>query len=485
MRTVREYYVGAFNAESLFGFRMIISASSLLILLYCLGLSALVWRANSKGYENKFMSVLLVCEGIKASFIIAQLTPYIRRYEWLQDILWHWTIDVFFMAHITAVIMYLCIPIYYRLNRLSFMNKQAIKRHAWYIAPALGITIWFLIRTLPFFYVSDATWIVCEEGKDAELDIWFGEEQDWMNEEIDKFNEEGGCAANFEATITTQPPGLWLIALGSPLVSLLALLFIRSSIKSYKEGDNPDFSKSLTSRSLYIGFLGKVIGLLFWLGLLIFISVVNGDQVTFVDETLWRYGNPDFTERMLYFLWIFSLTITPAAIAFEAMMFVHATLKDTVFGIDNNLRKTFSTAVFTGIGVISFIIGSELMESVIGYGAAGGVFVGVSLLAVRKPILIIIDKASTRFIPSTHTEEETAYLEAYATAMEDRIITEEERKLLTTVATAYGLNEKIVNQLEEEYNAGLQEEDAQKTVDVGLSEEEDTPKSIEFNLVDD
>ena len=131
MRTVREYYVDAFNAESLFGFRMIISASSLLILLYCLGLSALVWRANSKGYENKFMSVLLVCEGIKASFIIAQLTPYIRRYEWLQDILWHWTIDVFFMAHITAVIMYLCIPIYYRLNRLSFMNKQAIKKHAW------------------------------------------------------------------------------------------------------------------------------------------------------------------------------------------------------------------------------------------------------------------------------------------------------------------------------------------------------------------
>ena len=57
------------------------------------------------------------------------------------------------------------------------------------------------------------------------------------------------------------------------------------------------------------------------------------------------------------------------------MMFVHATLKDTVFGIDNNLRKTFTTAVFTGLGVISFIVGSELMESVIGYGAAGGVFV--------------------------------------------------------------------------------------------------------------
>ena len=172
--------------------------------------------------------------------------------------------------------------------------------------------------------------------------------------------------------------------------------------------------------------------------MLVLIGIVNGGQVTFVDETLWRYGDPNLTERILFFGWIFSLTLTPAAIAFEAMMFVHATLKDTVFGIDNNLRKTFTTPVFTGIGVISFIVGSELMESVLSVTEpVGGVFVGISLLAVRKPILVILDKASNRFIPSTHTPEETAYLEAYATAMEDLIITAEERKLLDTVANFY------------------------------------------------
>lgn len=458
MRTVQEYYIGAFSADNLFGFRMIISFSSIVILLYCIGLAALVWRAKSKGFENKFMSVLLVCEGIKASFIIAQVTPYIRSYEWLQDILWHWTIDVFFTAHITAIIMYLCIPIYYRLNRLSFMHRPSFKKHAWYIAPALGITIWLLIRTVPAFYVSDATWVVCEEGEEPTTDRWFGEDEEWRQGIEDDFKDTGDCTASYEATVTSQPPGLWAIALGSPIVSLLALLLIRSSIKSYQGGDNPDFSKSLTSRSLYIGFLGKVIILLFWFVLLILISVVNGSQVTFVDETLWRYGNPDFMERILFFAWIFSLTLTPAAIAFEAMMFVHATLKDTVFGIDNNLRKTFTTAVFTGIGVISFIVGSELMESVVGYGAAGGVFVGVSLLVIRRPILGVLDGVSSRFIPSSHTPEETAYLDAYATAMEDRIITKEERKLLDTVASTFGLNEKIVKQLESEYDSTLEEE---------------------------
>tara|TARA_X000001036_G_scaffold107317_1_gene100385 strand:+ start:71 stop:1447 length:1377 start_codon:yes stop_codon:yes gene_type:complete len=458
MRTVQEYYIGAFSADNLFGFRMIISFSSIVILLYCIGLAALVWRAKSKGFENKFMSVLLVCEGIKASFIIAQVTPYIRSYEWLQDILWHWTIDVFFTAHITAIIMYLCIPIYYRLNRLSFMHRPSFKKHAWYIAPALGITIWLLIRTVPAFYVSDATWVVCEEGEEPTTDRWFGEDEEWRQGIEDDFKDTGDCTASYEATVTSQPPGLWAIALGSPIVSLLALLFIRSSIKSYQGGDNPDFSKSLTSRSLYIGFLGKVIILLFWFVLLILISVVHGSQVTFVDETLWRYGNPDFMERILFFAWIFSLTLTPAAIAFEAMMFVHATLKDTVFGIDNNLRKTFTTAVFTGIGVISFIVGSELMESVVGYGAAGGVFVGVSLLVIRRPILGVLDGVSSRFIPSSHTPEETAYLDAYSTAMEDRIITKEERKLLDTVASTFGLNEKIVKQLESEYDSTLEEE---------------------------
>ena len=446
MWTVREYYSAAFS--DLFGLRMIISWGSLLILLWCIALSALVWRARSDGYENRFMSVLLVCEGIKASFLISTGILYIRRYEWLQDILWHWTIDVFFIAHITAIIMYLCIPIYYRLNRLTLMYNPILRKHAWYLAPFFGIAIWFTIVQFDFFYVSDAAWIVCTQGATPELQIWFGTEQPWMNEAITQI---GTCSADFETTITTQPPGLWMIVLISPSVSVVALLFIRSSIKSHLMGENPDINKSLTSRSLYIGFLGKVIGAVFWFALLIFIFALHGGQVTFVDETIWRYGDTTGIDKIKYLLWTLSLLVTPVAIAFEAMMFVHATLKDTVFGIDNNLRKTFRNALFTGFGVIAFIVGSELMEDIIGYGVAGGVIVGISLIAIRRPILGVLDTVSGRFIPSTHTPEEAAYLEAYATAMDDNIITAEERKLLDIVAATYGLNSKIIKQLEAEY----------------------------------
>ena len=77
---------------------------------------------------------------------------------------------------------------------------------------------------------------------------------------------------------------------------------------------------------------------------------------------------------------------------------------------------------------------------------------------IRRPILGVLDGTISKFIPSSHTPEETAYLEAYATAMEDMIVTPEERKLLQTVANAYGLNDKIVKQLENEYLLVLQEE---------------------------
>ena len=65
---------------------------------------------------------------------------------------------------------------------------------------------------------------------------------------------------------------------------------------------------------------------------------------------------------------------------------------------------------------------------------------------------------SNRLIPSSHTPEERAYLDAYETAMEDLIITVEERKLLDTVAATFGLNDKIVKMLEDEYNSIIEKE---------------------------
>ena len=65
---------------------------------------------------------------------------------------------------------------------------------------------------------------------------------------------------------------------------------------------------------------------------------------------------------------------------------------------------------------------------------------------------------SSRLIPANYTPEETAYLEAYKTAMEDLIITAEERRLLETLAKTYALEPDRVQEIEQEYDAMLEEE---------------------------
>jgi hypothetical protein len=148
--------------------------------------------------------------------------------------------------------------------------------------------------------------------------------------------------------------------------------------------------------------------------------------------------------------------MTPLAMGFEALMFVHAALNDSVFGIDQNLRKTFRTTMFTGTGALLFITATEFMEQVLGQGLIGGVAVGVLFLGLRGPVLSVIDGMSSRLIPANYTTEETAYLEAYKVAMDDFIITADERKMLKIQAKTLGISDQRVQELEQDYNSGIE-----------------------------
>ena len=136
-------------------------------------------------------------------------------------------------------------------------------------------------------------------------------------------------------------------------------------------------------------------------------------------------------------------------------MFVHATLKDTVFGIDSNLRKTFTNTIFTGIGAMSFLIVSEAMENVVGYGMLGGVLIGGVFIVFRRPILTFIDGISGKLIPSEYSESELKYLEAFKEAIEDNTINSRERKLLANLADAYGIEQERLDHIEQLYKDSL------------------------------
>ena len=455
MTTVSEFYSRAFSSELLFGLRMVINISTVLVMMWLFALAYLVWRADSKSLQNRFIATLLTVEGFKCLWIALDIFPFMHEWNSFWVVAWNIKFDFFFSMQIAAIFLYLCFPIYYKIRGLGFMYRPGLQRHAYYLPLAIGIGIWLMIQGQPPFAVDNLSWIECTaEGVAPVIHEFLGNSSaPIVVSGVETTFPDNVCPAALDATLGDEPPGIWAIVFAQTPVSILALLFIRSSIRKNLESDELQ-DKNRVSRSFYIGFLGKVIGsVLFFVTLLLILPMLNGGVVpNFQDEILWRYAEPTFMARFKYFLFVLCFSFGAIGLAFEAMMFVHASLNDSVFGIDQDLRRTFRNALFTGIGAFLFILASEVMENLLGFGLAGGVIVGVGLLVIRKPILGLIDGFSNQLIPTQFTYEETEYLKAYSKTISDGEISEKERSLLVTLATAFGIDAERTSYLEEKFD---------------------------------
>ena len=113
VQTIGEYYRLAFTVENQFGIGMISNWLSLIVLIWLLSLSFLIIRANSSASENRFMAVLIACEGFKAAYHMKNLTPNGHEWWFIDQYLWNFNTTFFISAHVCSVAMYLCFPIYY------------------------------------------------------------------------------------------------------------------------------------------------------------------------------------------------------------------------------------------------------------------------------------------------------------------------------------------------------------------------------------
>ena len=169
--------------------------------------------------------------------------------------------------------------------------------------------------------------------------------------------------------------------------------------------------------------------------------------------------NTDQLVIYLYCLYAFLFSILLTGM-FEGFMFTYAILKNDILGIDEKLRKAFSAAIFAGIGGIALLLATEMMEGLIpGGGLVGGVIIGAPLVVLRKPIFVAINNFSSMLMPEAFTNTELSYIEAYEIAMEDRIITNEERKFLKLQAKTLGLDDERVKYIENWYDENLEGEE--------------------------
>ena len=459
MTTLAEYYAYQFSAERLFGLQFASTWISLFALLWLLGLAYLILRADSKRPENRFMAILIACEAFKAGFLIKGITPRGPDWWYLDQYLWNFNTSFFISAHVCSIGLYLCFPIYYRVKQLSFLYKPTLQRHAWYVIPLL--TAIFMVFTADLWLYENYAWIICNEvGAQPEIHQQMGTISPSMQETIDSI---GTCPTTGIWDIEDTPViGFMLIGL-SPLISILAVIVMRASMKQYANEEIPDSKNSLTSRSLYIGFLGKVIGNMFLFALMfLIIPALHGGSPPSLGDALvdGLDENPTLAQVLSDYSWMLIGYMMVLPFAFEGMMFAHATMKDTVLGIDSTLRRTFRNSIFAGLGAILFLIGSELMESFIGYGMFGGVMLGTSVLIVRKPIISTLDRFSTKIMPSAYTEAESSYLEAYSAAKQDGEITTTERNILQATANALKISSERTKELENLFDSEESEQES-------------------------
>jgi hypothetical protein len=347
--------------------------------------------------------------------------------------------------------MYLSLSSFYPVKYLKFMTKDSIKNNLYWALPAIAIALMtILITTSGGVYetINGSLHVECPTGGgegSAVVETSYGEEM------------TGNCIQEHSpySYVIMEQSDLGRLLLMSPvLTAFIALAFMRNAQKrlSVDEDDIEAVQKSTEARAIFIGFGGKTFFQGMTFGLMIYISAVYG-QFNAADMVEMKVN-----ESMKYYFtalyaWLFSSLF---AGLFEGTMFTYAVLKNDVLGIDEKLRKTFSTAIFAMVGAIAFLVASEIVENLIGgSGWIGGVLIGAPLIVLRKPIFTVINGFSSKLMPESFTSSERTYLEAYDIAMEDMIVTAEARKFLTLQAKTLGLDDKRIEHLEKWYDENL------------------------------
>ncbi|MBK30376.1 MAG: hypothetical protein CMB49_06715 [Euryarchaeota archaeon] len=236
------------------------------------------------------------------------------------------------------------------------------------------------------------------------------------------------------------------ILLFIPLIgAIVATIAIGRSQKRIMDEGNLNYNYIQEIRAVRLGFIGKT-------ALQITTSVILFTIIAMIGQSPDISTNPFNQDQHAPPLLMALAPLMPTAVVlaalFEGVIFTYAVIKNDMFGIDEQLRKTSVAAIFAGLGAILFLVATETMESLFDRGWIGGIIIGLPLIMLRRPILSTLNKFTSVILPESHTNEELGYLEMYALAKKDGVITSKERSMLNLQAKSYGIEEERMDYLE-------------------------------------
>ena len=440
-----DYYIRSLG--SFVGYWHMLAIFSILSGIFLLFLAYLIFKANPSKAKNRFMVLMLVTEALRC-FTSMLFWVYAWPEEML-NVLKPGRV-VYYTMSLQLFFLYMIAATFYSEKKWAKQVSEFFRFHGLYLLPMFCLSV---ILVVSYFMggtsesIGDISWVYCQEvgpgtgstatGTTLPFDVTCPEEYESI----------------YPMTFTNVTIGpLSRVLLFIPLIgAIVATIALSRSRTRINKDDNANLRGEV--RAVRLGFIGKTSMqvtttlILFWM-----ISIIGEPPSLKVNPF-----NPDIElSNALLALPPLMPTAVVLAALFEGIIFTYAVIKNDMFGIDEQLRKTFTTTIFAGLGAILFLVATELMESVFDQGWIGGVFIGMTLLILRKPIISTLGGVSSKLIPESHTKEELGYLEMYYLALKDKQITENERSMLDLQAKAYGITEKRKLYLEHWYTEMLE-----------------------------
>jgi len=443
------YYIRTFG--SFLAYWHSLAIFSLLAGIFLLFLAYLILKANPDKAKNRFMALMLVSEALRC---FTSMLFWV--YAWPEEMLnvLKPARVVYYTMSLQLFFLYMAAATFYSEKKWAKKISESFRLHSLYLLP-----IFCLSFVLIFSYfaggtsvaIGDVSWIYCEGVGSGEGKTASGK----------PLGFDVSCTKEYESvyplTMSNVALGpLTRILLFIPLIgAIVATVALTSSRKRInEEGDSNLYGEV---RAVRVGFIGKTTMQL-TTSLILFWMILTLGESPSLQTNVFNAELQTSEFELLLFQYITPLMPTAVVLAalFEGIVFTYAVIKNDMFGIDEQLRKTFTTTIFAGSGAILFLVSTELMESIFDQGWIGGVFIGMTFLLMRKPIMSTLGNVSSKLIPESHTKEELGYLEMYYLAKKDQKITDKERSMLDLQARTYGLTEERKAYLEKWYEEILE-----------------------------
>ena len=444
MENIGEYYVRMLSNIDLLkgetiGISIIFSWLGLITMIYLFILASLILRARPTAAENRFMFLLLIAEGFKATFDWKYLYPFgpemMPVFQYVR-VVWY-----FFL--ILSLLLYMSVCAFYPVKFFGFMNHNKIRNNLYWILPLFSFFIIFsLINTNDGIgnTFGNMYYVKCLSADQQPIyESYPIVDNDYQTSCFDTKDYHP-----FAYFINESTPLSILLVWSQVIFSFISVVFMKNAISNLKKS-KANLERVTEARAMFIGFTGK--------------TIFQGTAVAFMIFLLSQFGRINLADVSLYLgqeykigifmigLYGFTFSILATAL-FQGVMFTYAILKNEILGIDQRLRSVFSNAVFAAIGGILLLVASETMESLLGFGWIGSVVIGIPMILLRKPIISILNKLSGALMPDSLTKNDKIYLDAYQLAMVDGLVTEKERNMLSFQAKTLGINADRIKYLE-------------------------------------